>query len=793
MQSKRFGIGLAITLFVGAVLYVVSGALWPTQEVRGKSPAVPVTGDLTDEQLLAQDLALNDIRVHGYTVGRRSEVFGVRDVMAQYPKTSAECATASCWQVEIYNFDEDAAVTAIVNVDTETVLDVLYQPGMHPGINKRLSDVALDIALNHPDVIEALGFQPEEIDMAPVDSDLVNSSCDGTHICAGPTFNLGERILWAVIDLTTEELAGLYWTPGDVTGSSTPFTPEGGCPAGGTVDMDGWVMDYETTGTDGFRVSNVSFGGTMVATSIKTAEWHADYGGSGYVDSTGCGGGGGGFPIYPYGETRIENLYEDTTRVGFEMIQDFRMGNWGNTCNYRYEQRHQFFLDGSFRIATLAYGKGCGTNSMYRPIVRMDLAIDGDDGDSYARWDGSQYVVQNVEEYWTPYNDGAHGPHLFSPEGYNALISDATGLGYYMEMGQGQFGDNGRGDQAFVYLTAHDPAEGDTDLGVIGNCCLDNHQQGPDAFVNGEAASNTNIVLWYVPQMLTDVTPDNYYCWTVSGEPNPEAYPCYSGPKFHPAISGVTADFGHSGPILVTEEAQFTNRSSGDNLSYLWSFGDGNTSTDVNPTHMYAAEGIYTVELRATNDDNVSDSTQRTIEVIASPQPEFDDDATEHTVAEGEPIQFYNNTVGVEPMYYTWDFGDSSPFSNEANPVHAYDDSGLYMVTLTVSNTYGINSATQMVTVTSRATANFDLPSYAFVGESIQFDNLTTGIPEPAYTWDFGDGSPTSNEANPTHTYLELGTYEVTLTAINEFGGSTKRLTLHVLERDNVVFIPVMR
>ncbi len=62
--------------------------------------------------------------------------------------------------------------------------------------------------------------------------------------------------------------------------------------------------------------------------------------------------------------------------------------------------------------------------------------------------------------------------------------------------------------------------------------------------MNNEPVQNQNIVLWYVPQMTTDVTAlqaaegeADYYCWTVRGEPDPETYPCFAGPMFVPIES----------------------------------------------------------------------------------------------------------------------------------------------------------------------------------------------------------------------------------------------------------------
>ncbi len=416
-------------------------------------------------------------------------------------------------------------------------------------------------------------------------------------------------MLWAWADLTTESFAGLRWTtvnPGENGEWPNPDILEG-CPPGGNINRDGWTMDHEVTTSDGLRVYNVKYNGQDVATSIKLVEWHADYGSSGYRDSTGCGGGGGGFPIYPYGNTQILDIEDAQNQViGFEVVQDFRMSNWGASCNYRYDQHLQFFTDGRFRTVSGAYGKGCGTNAIYRPLVRIDIAVNGDNNDTFAFYESGGWVDQGTELWRTPYG-GDSGPHEFDSNGYAFRVMDQGGNGFYMQPSQeNTFGDGSRGDNAFIYATLHKPAEGDSDLGVIGACCNDDHQQGPHMYVNGESIDNTNIVIWYVPQMVTDASPPDYYCWTISGEPNPETYPCFTGPMFVPFNQNsqpASASFTHNGPIGLGQTAIFTNGSTGTApLSYQWDFGDGvGASTAEHPTYDYLAAGTYTVTLTTTN------------------------------------------------------------------------------------------------------------------------------------------------------------------------------------------------
>lgn len=331
-----------------------------------------------------------------------------------------------------------------------------------------------------------------------------------------------------------------------------PNEPAGGCPAPGSVNRDGWALSYATSGNDGLRITNVTHQGRAVLTSVSLPEWHVDYNGEyanspGFRDVIGCGGSGGGFLILPYGETEILDLVDGSTVIGFEVVQDFRMAQWGDECNYRYSQRYQFYGDGRFRIVAGAYGKGCGTDPamqqpVYRPVIRIDIAVDGEANDSFALWDGAQWVVQSSETYRTPYESAGFGPHQLNDANVGWWVMDAGGAGFYIEPGLGQFNDGGKADNPFIYVTLHKPEEeGDPDLPSwsIDYCCYDDHKQGPENFVNGEPIGSANLVLWYVAQSVTDRLPeaedgDGRFCWTVSGEPNPETYPCFTGPMFTP-------------------------------------------------------------------------------------------------------------------------------------------------------------------------------------------------------------------------------------------------------------------
>ncbi len=535
------------------VVLVMLSSSWLT---TGAAPAGPVRPldpteqSLTAQQQAAQATALASSFVQSQILGERAEVFEVFPFYGPYAPAYSVCQDGACFQVDIYDFEPNNTISAIVHQQPGqaqgTVLDAFQVPGTFPLINQRLYWRAVELIHTNEDVEAALGFAPAIEQIRVMDQHHMGTACDGGHLCAGTTFFTDSGAVWVLVDLTEDRVTKIWWTdrPQFLNSSLYSLRPHESptdCNTTIHVNRNGWNLDYRTTPTDGLEVTSVTYdvngAPQAVATRIKLIEWHAHYPGNwGYRDYTGCGGSGGGFPIYPYGVTQVLNILDQADDIiGFEVVQDFRMGNWGASCNYRYEQHFHFYNDGRFRVVTASYGQGCGDNmegeATYRPVVRMDLAVKGDSSDTLSLWNGSQWVDQTTEGWWlqsAPY----------TPEGYRYRVMDQSGFGYYVEPGQGQFGDGGTGDNAFLYVTQHKTSEGDADMPSLGQCCTGTYVQGPEQFINGESVLNQNIVVWYVPQSVTITTWQHerppyptQYCWTDNVN---QTWPCFSGPMFVP-------------------------------------------------------------------------------------------------------------------------------------------------------------------------------------------------------------------------------------------------------------------
>ena len=508
-------------------------------------------------------------------------------------KTKSICEDSKCYQAEKYNFVTNTTTRAIVNIETSKVLSVEHYAGMQADISLRLTHIAQAIALHAPEVKKELGFTPrkKDITMANVRGTMKESPCENTeHLCVAPTFtdHQKEQALWAVVDLTELKLAAAKWaglgkttTPACISERSLQnrYIMENYCQKDSYLEKNGWKITYRLTGSDGLEIRDVMFHGKKILTSAKIVDWHVSYqqkGGEkldtttetyiegrrvefvrgeegdylfGYNDAMGC-------PLFStsvvlaFNGPQVRALKNND---GFMLTQDFRNPKWPMACNYRYENRFEFYDDGSFRVVGVNKGRGCGDHAIYRPVMRIDMAVApkenfysktvGADSIS-AQWklwekEGSEHVLRQAQE---PISDST--PKL--DEGkypYKITSSRDNTQGYYIEPNHGQFGDNSRGDHATLFATRFKANEGDKDLLTLGSCC-DLKADGVESYLNDEAIKEENIVLWYVPRIRNDAREGQEYCWadTVIGEDGNlevKVWPCTVGPKFVPIELGI--------------------------------------------------------------------------------------------------------------------------------------------------------------------------------------------------------------------------------------------------------------
>lgn len=211
----------------------------------------------------------------------------------------------------------------------------------------------------------------------------------------------------------------------------------------------------------------------------------------------------------------------------------------------------------------------------------------------------------------------------------------------------------------------------------------------------------------------------------------------------------------------------FTNNST--NASdYSWNFGDGSPlSTDVSPSHFYAAQGNYTVSLQANGGGWTSiDSMVNYIQVFAAPTVSFASDT------------IYSSTTtfmldaGNGFVSYDWNTG-------EQTQTIQVDSSASYCVIVSNSNNCKDTACVYVFIPLPIAVALFSSDiQQGCAGLTVNFTNQSSNA--SSYTWNFGDGSSLSTAINPSHQYDTAGVYTVSLIANNTNSSNTFSLINYI-------------
>lgn len=218
----------------------------------------------------------------------------------------------------------------------------------------------------------------------------------------------------------------------------------------------------------------------------------------------------------------------------------------------------------------------------------------------------------------------------------------------------------------------------------------------------------------------------------------------------------------------------FTDLSSsplGTNItSWIWDFGDGQTSILENPLHLYADTGAYTVQLIVINSTGCSDTSLGTTTVRANPLSGFSVGkiCTKDSILFIDSSTVYNGTI----FTWSWSVTGTGQTSNNQNPHLYFPDPLAYQVSLVTTSTFGCRD-TLIRTVVADASPAFSISSSnVCVGEIVQFQY----IPSPgsaisaSFLWLFGD-STASFTQNPSHLYADPGIYPITLEVSDNSNG----------------------
>ncbi|WP_408648090.1 PKD domain-containing protein [Thiocapsa bogorovii] len=234
------------------------------------------------------------------------------------------------------------------------------------------------------------------------------------------------------------------------------------------------------------------------------------------------------------------------------------------------------------------------------------------------------------------------------------------------------------------------------------------------------------------------------------------------------------ASFNLSGSAGVAPLAlSFVDTSTGQVDQWQWTFGDGQTSTERSPNHLYTAPGEYIVSLLVSGPGGLSPRAATARVTVAAPPPVAGfTSSTTNGVA--PTLVVFNDASSGDVSQYEWNFGDGGT-STGASAAWTYSAPGTYSVSLKVTGPGGSDSITKtnlISIVGPPPVANFDASERSGDAPlSVTFRDLSAGE-ITAVHWDFGDGQMSSEKA-PTHIYTEPGVYDVSLMVKGPYGSDT--------------------
>jgi PKD repeat protein len=195
--------------------------------------------------------------------------------------------------------------------------------------------------------------------------------------------------------------------------------------------------------------------------------------------------------------------------------------------------------------------------------------------------------------------------------------------------------------------------------------------------------------------------------------------------------SGIAADFSFAPSNPTTQQnVTFTDRSSGNIATWLWTFGDGTSSNVQTPTKRYTSAGNYPVTLTVATAAGLTSVASHTITVTtatpATPPVSAAFDMTPSSATVRSVVAFTDRSTG-SPTSWQWSFGDGST-SGAQNPAHSYSIPASYTVSLTVANGVNLSTTSHVITISAPTAYRSLVPAAAQtngIGGSVWRTELT--------------------------------------------------------------------
>lgn len=234
----------------------------------------------------------------------------------------------------------------------------------------------------------------------------------------------------------------------------------------------------------------------------------------------------------------------------------------------------------------------------------------------------------------------------------------------------------------------------------------------------------------------------------------------------------VTAAFSFNEPCGVigvfTDESIIPVGATGTINGWAWNFDDGANSSDQNPTHTYASNGVYDVTLIVSTAEGCFDTLTQSVPKYAIPVASF----FAANVCQDFPTVFVDSSSvsSGSIQSWQWDFGDGQT-SNSAAPVNTYDTAGVYSLSLVVTTDNGCSdtaySTTQVYPNPVAAFTTVPPANTTLLEPDVFFAEASTGA--TSWHWTVGNVG-TSDNQKPLWTFEATGTYVIHLLVTNDYG-----------------------
>lgn len=197
-----------------------------------------------------------------------------------------------------------------------------------------------------------------------------------------------------------------------------------------------------------------------------------------------------------------------------------------------------------------------------------------------------------------------------------------------------------------------------------------------------------------------------------------------------------------------------------------WNFGDDSTMLALNPSYQYQDAGTFNVRLLVTDENGCSDSTVST--VTWAPTPIID--VVPSTASGCIPLDvvFENNSYPINGYSMFWTLGDGYT-STDSDPMHTYQDTGLYTATVHIVSPLGCTATDTFINIVN--VRNPPSPNFYFLFDScsyspVEFYNTSTNGDGNIIQWDWyfeNDSTISSSNDTATYQYADVGQYNATL------------------------------